>query len=58
MQKKYERIVAWVQQEIESGALSRGDKLPSENDLMDILHLTAGSVTPFRLLKSPDSPSN
>ncbi|MCF2570340.1 GntR family transcriptional regulator [Mediterraneibacter glycyrrhizinilyticus] len=35
MQKKYERIVAWVQQEIESGALSRGDKLPSENDLME-----------------------
>ncbi len=35
MQKKYERIVSWVQSEIENGALSRGSKLPSENDLME-----------------------
>ena len=35
MQKKYERIVSWVQTEIENGALSRGDKLPSENELME-----------------------
>ena len=35
MQKKYERIVAWVQSEIENGSLSRGNKLPSENDLME-----------------------
>ena len=35
MQKKYERIVAWVQEEIRNGTLNRGDKLPSENDLME-----------------------
>lgn len=35
MQKKYERIVSWIQEEIENGSLSRGDKLPSENDMMD-----------------------
>ena len=35
MQKKYERIVAWVQSGIENGSLSRGNKLPSENDLME-----------------------
>ena len=35
MQKKYERIVSWIQEEIENGFLSRGDKLPSENDMMD-----------------------
>lgn len=35
MQKKYERIVAWVQEEITNGSLHRGDKLPSENNLME-----------------------
>ena len=35
MQKKYERIVSWVQEEIANGSLHRGDKLPSENDLME-----------------------
>lgn len=35
MQKKYERIVYWVQTGIENGTLSRGDKLPSENELME-----------------------
>lgn len=35
MQKKYERIVSWVQEEIANGSLHRGDKLPSENSLME-----------------------
>ena len=35
MQKKYERIVEWIRQEIENGMLCRGDKLPSENELME-----------------------
>lgn len=34
MQKKYERIVSWVQAEIKKGSLKCGEKLPSENDLM------------------------
>lgn len=35
MQKKYEWIVSWVQEAVTNGSLHRGDRLPSENDLMD-----------------------
>ena len=35
MEKKYEKIVSWVQGEIREGRLRQGDKLPSENDLME-----------------------
>lgn len=35
MAKKYEQIVSWVNGEIESGSFERGDKLPSENELME-----------------------
>ena len=35
MQKKFERIVDWVNAEIQDGALARGDRLPSENELME-----------------------
>ena len=44
MQKKYERIVSWVQTEIEDGALSRGDKLPSENELMERFRVSRQTV--------------
>mgnify|MGYP002800006339 FL=1 len=44
MQKKYERIVSWVQTEIENGALSRGDKLPSENELMERFRVSRQTV--------------
>lgn len=44
MQKKYERIVSWVQTEIENGALSRGDKLPSENELMERFRISRQTV--------------
>ena len=35
MQKKYEQIVDWVNTEIQDGTLVRGDRLPSENELME-----------------------
>lgn len=35
MQKKYEGVMSWIEQEIESGKFVQGDKLPSENELMD-----------------------
>lgn len=44
MQKKYERIVSWVQTEIENGALSRSDKLPSENELMERFRVSRQTV--------------
>ena len=44
MQKKYERIVSWVQTEIENGDLSRGDKLPSENELMERFRVSRQTV--------------
>ncbi len=44
MQKKYERIVLWVQEEIKNGSLSRGDKLPSENELMDRFDVSRQTV--------------
>ncbi len=44
MQKKYERIVSWVQTEIENGALRRGDKLPSENELMERFRVSRQTV--------------
>ena len=44
MQKKYERIVSWVQTEIENGALSRGYMLPSENELMERFRVSRQTV--------------
>ena len=44
MQKKYERIVSWVQTELENGALRRGDKLPSENELMERFRVSRQTV--------------
>lgn len=44
MQKKYERVVSWVQEEIKNGSLSRGDKLPSENDLMERFDVSRQTV--------------
>ena len=44
MQKKYERIVSWVQTEIENRALSRRDKLPSENELMERFRVSRQTV--------------
>ncbi|HJB96677.1 MAG TPA: GntR family transcriptional regulator [Candidatus Mediterraneibacter intestinigallinarum] len=44
MQKKYERIVDWVRKEIESGRLSRGDKLPSENEMMEQFDVSRQTV--------------
>ena len=35
MQKKFERIVDWVNAEIQDGSLARGERLPSENELME-----------------------
>ena len=35
MQKKYEQIVGWVNEQIQNGTLIRGDRLPSENELME-----------------------
>ena len=44
MQKKYERIVSWVQEEITNGSLHRGDKLPSENELMERFSVSRQTV--------------
>ena len=35
MQKKYETVIAWVTEGIESGALRYGEKLPSEKELAE-----------------------
>ena len=50
MQKKYERIVAWVQEEITNGSLHRGDKLPSENNLME--HFSVSRQTVRRAMEA------
>lgn len=34
MQKKYEKIINWIQDEIRGGKLLQGNKLPSENCMM------------------------
>lgn len=42
--KKYERVMAWVKDNIESGLLSPGDKLPSEPELMQRFSVSRNSV--------------
>lgn len=44
MQKKYETVVFWVLDEIESGNLSYGDRLPSEKDLMEKFQVSRQTV--------------
>ena len=44
MQKKYETVVFWVLDEIESGNLSYGDRLPSEKDLMEQFQVSRQTV--------------
>lgn len=44
MQKKYERVISWIEEEIENGNLNRGDRLPSENELMDQFQVSRQTV--------------
>ncbi len=44
MQKKYEHIVSWVRGEIESGALKRGDRIPSESVLTEQFQVSRQTV--------------
>lgn len=44
MGKKYERITGWVQEEIESGRLRRGARLPSENELAEEFQVSRQTV--------------
>ena len=44
MQKKYETVVCWVLDEIESGNLSYGDRLPSEKDLMEKFQVSRQTI--------------
>ena len=44
MQKKYETVVFWVLDEIESGNLSYGDRLPSEKDLMEKFQVSRQTI--------------
>ena len=44
MQKKYETVVFWVLDEIESGNLNYGDRLPSEKDLMEKFQVSRQTI--------------
>lgn len=44
MQKKYETVVFWVLDAIDSGELSYGDRLPSEKDLMEKFQVSRQTV--------------
>lgn len=44
MQKKYEKIVEWIRCEIEKGVLKRGDKLISENEMMEQFQVSRQTV--------------
>ena len=50
--KKYEKIAEWIRNEIEAGALSLGDKLPPENELMTQFRVSRQTVrTALSLLR-------
>lgn len=44
MQKKYEKVIAWIKSQIESGALAQGNRLPSENLLMEQFQVSRQTV--------------
>lgn len=44
MQKKYERVISWIEEEIENGNLNQGDRLPSENELMEQFQVSRQTV--------------
>lgn len=44
MQKKYEQIVFWIRQQIEQGGLAQGDRIPSENEMMDRFQVSRQTV--------------
>lgn len=44
MQKKYQQIADWVNAEIRNGTLVRGDKLPTENKLMERFSVSRQTV--------------
>lgn len=44
MAKKYEGIVSWIVNEIEKKGLTRGDRLPSENELMNSFGVSRQTV--------------
>lgn len=44
MQKKYEQIVSWIRQQIEQGALAQGDRIPSENEMMERFQVSRQTV--------------
>ena len=48
--KKYEKIAEWIRKEVEAGALSLGDKLPSENELMAQFQVSRQTVRTALLL--------
>ena len=50
--KKYEKIAEWIRDEVEAGALSLGDKLPPENELMAQFQVSRQTVrTALSLLR-------
>lgn len=44
MQKKYQQICAWVNTEISNGTFVRGDKLPTENELIERFSVSRQTV--------------
>lgn len=44
MSKKYEQIADWVKHEIETGHFTRGDRLPSENELTERFEVSRQTV--------------
>ena len=52
--KAYEKVIDYIQGEILKGDLKRGEKLPPERELAELLGLTPGSVTPFGALNDKE----
>lgn len=44
MQKKYEQIIFWIRQQIEQGVLVQGDRIPSENEMMERFEVSRQTV--------------
>jgi GntR family transcriptional regulator of arabinose operon len=42
--KKYEKVMAWIREQIEDGRIAPGDRLPSESELMRQLEVSRNSV--------------
>lgn len=43
--KKFEKIVTWIQEEVRSGRMVSGEKLPSEQELSEQFQVSRQTVT-------------